>query len=164
MKKEKIQNILIIMFITTTFLCIFSINSYAKEPTKTQLENVKISKKGDDLKEIVKTPTKEEAKTTKGGEIINPDDYKPASSDTSTGTYRIKDMANRIIGTIQIIGTILSVATIGILGIKYMIGSVEEKAEYKKTFTAYIIGAIMIFAITNILAIIIKISTNVFEI
>ena len=35
-----------------------------------------------------------------------------------------------------------------------MIGSVEEKAEYKKTMIYYIIGAIMVFAISNISAMI----------
>ena len=38
-----------------------------------------------------------------------------------------------------------------------MMGSVEEKAEYKKTMTPYVIGAFMVFGITNIIAIIIDI-------
>lgn len=100
---------------------------------------------------------------TKSDGTINPDDYKPKYADQTIGSYRIKTMANRIIGTIQIIGSILSVAVLGILGIKYMIGSVEERAEYKKTLKAYVIGAIMVFGIINILAIIVKISTNVFS-
>ena len=33
-----------------------------------------------------------------------------------------------------------------VLGIKYMMGSAEEKAEYKKTFIPYIIGAVLLFA------------------
>ena len=42
-----------------------------------------------------------------------------------------------------------------ILAIKYMLGSVEEKAQYKKTMFPYVIGCVLIFGITNILAIII---------
>ena len=41
-----------------------------------------------------------------------------------------------------------------ILGIKYMIGSVEEKAEYKKTMMPYIIGTTILFAASTIVSII----------
>ena len=36
------------------------------------------------------------------------------------------------------------------LGVKYMMGSTEEKAEYKKSFMPYFIGAVLIFAASNI--------------
>ncbi len=39
---------------------------------------------------------------------------------------------NPILGTITVIGIVISAITLTVLGIKYMIGSVEEKAEYKK--------------------------------
>ena len=56
------------------------------------------------------------------------------------------DMGNKIIGAIQLIGSIVSVLTLVVLGIKYMTGSVEERAEYKKTMMPYVIGAALIFA------------------
>ena len=92
----------------------------------------------------------------------NPGAYKPNSSTSATGTDQLKDMANHAIGALQVIGTVLSVAILGVLGIKYMMGSVDEKAEYKKTLRPYLIGAIMVFGITNILAIIVKIIEVVF--
>ena len=64
--------------------------------------------------------------------------------------------ANEIIGLVQMIGTITSVLALIIIGIKYMVGSVEEKAEYKKTMQPYLIGPVMVFSITNILFIIEK--------
>jgi len=91
------------------------------------------------------------------GDIINPDDYMPGGLDEANNANKLRDMANIIIGTLQIVGTILSVAVLGVLGIKYMMGSVEERAEYKKTLIPYLIGAVMIFGITNILAIVFKI-------
>ncbi len=54
------------------------------------------------------------------------------------------------------IGTITSVLALIIIGIKYMVGSVEEKAEYKKTMQPYLIGTVMVFSITNIIFIIEK--------
>ena len=41
-----------------------------------------------------------------------------------------------------------------LIGIKYMLGSVEEKAEYKKTMIPYIIGCIFIFSISTIVSVI----------
>lgn len=50
----------------------------------------------------------------------------------------------------QTVGIVVAVVILLILGIKYMIGSAEEKAEYKKTMIPYIVGAILIFASTTI--------------
>jgi type IV secretory pathway VirB2 component (pilin) len=58
----------------------------------------------------------------------------------------IETVGQKVIGIIQVIGIIISVAALMILGIKYMMGSAEEKAEYKKTFIPYIIGAVILFA------------------
>ena len=57
----------------------------------------------------------------------------------------IIDLGNKVIGILQTIGTVLSVVILVILGIKYMMGSAEEKAEYKKTMIPYIMGAAFIF-------------------
>lgn len=55
-----------------------------------------------------------------------------------------------IFETVSKIGIICSVIALMILGIKYMLGSVEEKAEYKKSFGIYILGASLVFAISTI--------------
>ena len=53
-----------------------------------------------------------------------------------------------IAGVIASIGSIISIICLVIIGIKYMLGSVEERAEYKKTMIPYIIGAILVFSMT----------------
>lgn len=68
----------------------------------------------------------------------------------TTGTGKIQDLGNQFVGVIQVVGTIAAVAILVILGVKYMMGSAEEKAEYKKTMIPYIIGAILVFAASNI--------------
>ena len=65
-------------------------------------------------------------------------------------TGSIKTVGQQIIGIIQVVGSIAAVAVLVVLGIKYMMGSTEEKAEYKKTMIPYLIGAILIFAASNI--------------
>ena len=66
------------------------------------------------------------------------------------GTSAFDDIGKKIIGMVQAIGSIVSVLILVILGIKYMMGSAEEKAEYKKTMIPYLVGAILIFAASNI--------------
>lgn len=77
------------------------------------------------------------------------------------GTGGIKTLGNQIIGIITTIGIVVSVVVLVILGIKYMIGSAEEKAEYKKTMIPYIIGAILVFAASTIASIVMSISKNI---
>lgn len=68
----------------------------------------------------------------------------------SSVSSQIGDFGNQIIGVLQGIGIVLSVIVVIVLGIKYMMGSVEEKAEYKKTMMPYLVGAALIFAASTI--------------
>ncbi len=67
-------------------------------------------------------------------------------ADTSVSSDTIEDAGKKIVGILQTVGVVLSVVILTVIGIKYMMGSAEEKAEYKKTFMPYIIGAALIFA------------------
>ncbi len=62
------------------------------------------------------------------------------------GTNEITDLGKSLVGILQTVGIVLSVIVILVIGIKYMMGSAEEKAEYKKTMIPYIVGAALIFA------------------
>ena len=70
-------------------------------------------------------------------------------------------LVNTIIGWLTGIGMAVSVIVLLVLGIKYMIGSAEEKAEYKKTMIPYIIGAVLVFAASTIASIVMSISNNI---
>ena len=74
--------------------------------------------------------------------------YSPANVTPTDvkGTETVKTLGNQITGLIQTVGVIASVVILMILGIKYMMGSAEEKAEYKKTMIPYLIGAVLLFA------------------
>ena len=86
---------------------------------------------------------------------INPDDYKPGDL-TASDYYKPFKFAGTILNAIVIVGVVISVVSVMILGIKYMAGSVEQRAEYKKTMKPYLIGAVMVFSITNIIFVIEK--------
>ena len=64
---------------------------------------------------------------------------------TDPGTNGIQTLGGKILGILQTVGIVLSVIILVILGIKYMMGSAEEKAEYKKTMIPYLVGAVLIF-------------------
>lgn len=91
-------------------------------------------------------------------EKFNPGDYEPDSTTIATGATLLKDKGNKIVGIIRTAGSIISVVVLIMLGIKYMLGTVEERAEYKKSMLPYFIGSAFVFGITTILGIIIEIA------
>lgn len=60
------------------------------------------------------------------------------------------EIIGKIIRFLRNISIIVTVVVIIILGIKYMIGSVQQKADYKKSFITIIIGVAVVTLITNI--------------
>ena len=72
--------------------------------------------------------------------------YEDASYLFSKGAFILKLLRN--------IAAIVSVLTLSIIGVKYMIGSVEQKAEYKQTMIPVVIGCILIGGLSAILTII----------
>lgn len=72
------------------------------------------------------------------------------SGNPSANTQGIENVGNYIITIVTVIGTVASVIVLIVLGLKYMMGSAEEKAEYKKTLLPYVIGALLVFAASAI--------------
>lgn len=70
------------------------------------------------------------------------------------------NFANQLITVLSVIGSVLSVIVLIALGIKYMMGSVEEKATYKKSLMPYVIGAALVFAASAIAGIFYNIIVN----
>lgn len=68
----------------------------------------------------------------------------------------MRTIGSNIFSIVTAVGTVISVVMLIILGIKYMMGSTAEKAEYKKTLLPYVIGATLLFAATNIAQLIYK--------
>ena len=83
------------------------------------------------------------------------------TGETVSGTDKITSLGNQIITILTIVGTVVSVVVLIVLGIKYMMGSAEEKAEYKKTMMPYVIGAALIFAASAIAGILYNFLSNI---
>ena len=86
-------------------------------------------------------------------------EYKAGSSGTSSS---FTSKVNNVVGVFRLVGSIVSVIVLVALGIKYMFGSVEERAEYKETMKPYIIGAVLVFGISNITSILYDIGSEIF--
>lgn len=65
-------------------------------------------------------------------------------------TGNLETVGANIVSIITTVGIIVAVIVLLILGIKYMMGSAAEKAEYKKTMIPYLIGAVLIFGASAI--------------
>lgn len=78
-----------------------------------------------------------------------------------SGTDKITNIGNQIITILTIVGTVASVIVLIVLGLKYMMGSAEEKAEYKKTMMPYIIGAALVFAASALAGMLYSFLSNV---
>lgn len=91
---------------------------------------------------------------------INPSDFEPGNI---TGASEFVDKANIIIGVIQAVGSIVAIVALIIMGIRYMMAGVEEKADYKSTMIPYIVGCAMLFVISNLVAFIYNLVQNNFN-
>lgn len=90
---------------------------------------------------------------TDWGGAINPGDFDP-SKDAEDMPSEIQSKVNTAFTIVQIVGVVVSTVGASVLGIKYLLGSVEKKAEYKKTMIPYIVGIIFIACTPTILRLI----------
>lgn len=78
--------------------------------------------------------------------------YKPGNLDKNT-SEKIGGKISKILTAVTNIGMMIAISILAVLGVKYMLGSVEEKAEYKKDLLPYLIGAILLFGIVTFMKI-----------
>ena len=131
MKSNKIIKIIIIIISICILLLNFNVESYA------------ISKEEMESDSTINGGTG----NSSDDPIENPKGYKFFWTTTDT---KLKQKAGVILGVVNVVGVVIAVATVALIGIKYMLGSVEEKSEYKKTLIPYLIGAVLVFSGTTI--------------
>lgn len=72
----------------------------------------------------------------------------------------LKNASSSIYNILLICGMIVAVLIGAILGIKFMIGSVEEKAEIKAALVPFVIGCIVVFGAFGIWKIVVTVGNN----
>ena len=82
------------------------------------------------------------------------------------GISSVDKAAQSVMGTaiqvIRIVGTGVSIVMLSYIGIKYMTAAPAEKAEFKRSAAIFVLGAILIFGATQILAIVIGFADTIF--
>lgn len=66
------------------------------------------------------------------------------------GASDMTSLAGKVLGGLQVFGTLGAVIIVAVLGIKYMLASPEGKADYKSNMIPYLVGAVLLFGATNI--------------
>lgn len=84
---------------------------------------------------------------------IDPSNYNHGMPTTGEAG-RALTMAGKVLGIIRNCGIIASVIVISIIGLKYMLGSLDEKANYKENAVPYIAGCALLLLCTTIPSII----------
>ena len=77
------------------------------------------------------------------------------------GLKEVFNFGRTIVTILQAVGIVVAVVVILVIGIKYIMGSAEEKAEYKKTMIPYLVGAVLIFGATTIVNVVYNLSNSV---
>lgn len=88
-------------------------------------------------------------RATTGFEPIEPE---PAG----TAGEKVTNTAGQILTIVRIVGMAVAVIMLTILGIKYVAASPNEKADYKKGMTVYVVGAVLLFGASALLSVIQK--------
>ena len=68
-----------------------------------------------------------------------------ANSENAINTEILNDTSNLIYNTFVIIGVCAAVIVGAILGLKFIMGSVEEKVKVKESLVPFIIGCVVLF-------------------
>ena len=72
--------------------------------------------------------------------------------DNSSGS--VTTIGNIVVNIVRLIGQAVSVVALVLIGIRYIVGSIEERAEYKQTMWIYIVGSILLFSGSTVVQII----------
>lgn len=91
---------------------------------------------------------------------LTPDIQAIANGNPANKPTQVTELGKTIVTIMQTVGIVVAIVVLLVLGIKYMMGSAEEKAEYKKTMIPYIVGAVLIFASTTIVTVVYNIASS----
>lgn len=84
---------------------------------------------------------------------IKPDEYKPEKITTQEGGRAI-EMTGKILRIVRTLGVVAAMVVLSIIGLKYMLASLDEKANYKENMIPYIVGCALLVLCTTLPSII----------
>ena len=85
---------------------------------------------------------------------VTPNQITVKDDSAVNGVNDITNIGQNVLTLINAVAIVIAVVILVVLGIKYMMGSAEEKADYKKSMIPYLVGAVLIFAASTITGIV----------
>lgn len=87
-------------------------------------------------------------------------EYKPGNVSMEEASP-VFTMGEKLFGTLRNVALVVAILSMAIIGVRYIFGSVEQKAEYKATLLPWFIGAILVVMVTGLLGIIENFAQNI---
>ena len=119
--------------------------------------------KADDISGEYHHPTKvgDTSTGTTDEAMQNADNFIDSGSNDKINSASLQDLSNSIYNIALIAGIVIAVLVGAILGIKFMTGSVEEKADVKKLLIPYVVGCVVIFGAFGIWKLVVTILSGI---
>lgn len=83
--------------------------------------------------------------------IQNPGVYDPTQN--IGGNSKASSIVKTLVSIMTTLGIAVALVSLLIIGIRFMVGSIEDRAKYKETMVPYIIGIVMVICISTIIKI-----------
>lgn len=93
--------------------------------------------------------------------IKDGDEFLKQATNSPIDNDGLKKLSNSMSNMLLLVGTIVAVAVGVVLGIKFMISSVEEKAKVKEMLTIYLIGCVVLFGAFTIWKICVELFSSI---
>lgn len=152
------KRILIVAILIVSCISFYNTTIYA---LKDEIQAHDFVEKGKKIADEVKEKKREEADTSISlKEAITGADEFLKSGEEKVYDSEMQKASGSLVNMFMAAGTVIAIVYIGILGIKYMSGSVEEKAEIKETLIPFIVGCVVVFAAFTIWKIAILIGSS----
>ena len=91
-------------------------------------------------------------------ELSDYTDYNPS---TPYNYSKAVTITGNVLAIVRNIGIVIAIISLTIMGIRYMVGSVEEKAEYKKKLIPFTVGVVLFTAIMSVVSLIYNIVNGI---
>lgn len=90
-------------------------------------------------------------------------DFTQFDSETLDGevTDSINGLSGTVIGLLRIISAAIAIVMLLVIAMRYMLSAPGDRADLKKHAVAYVVGAFILFGLTGILTILLKISDEI---
>lgn len=142
---KKTKKIVLILMIAFLLVNVFNYNKvYAKQDQGTtgggQFENT--------------THPTVDSNSSSDATIINPSYFDPSKSEKNQDkdSEKFVEKVGVVLGAIRNFSVAIAVIALMVIGVKYILGSAEEKANYKATLVPYVIGAVLAVSGTTLVS------------